>query len=103
MAESEDEEDKNNKDDDYAFSPQINFPRSNLVVNKKGTDFSLKKSIGGFQGMHRFEDGVKTMNMPSQVVEQWIDAVLKEDTVKLDETKKDGSSELTNLKGIGKF
>ena len=54
MAESEDEEDKKEKGDDYTFSPHINFPTSNLVINNKSKDVSLKKSAGGFMGMNRF-------------------------------------------------
>ena len=29
--------------------------------------------------MHRFEDGVKTLNVPSRVIEEWYDAVLAQE------------------------
>lgn len=53
--------------------PKINFPRSNLKLSK---DMSLKTVRGGL-GANRLESSTKSLDMPSQVIEQWIDAVLK--------------------------
>ena len=42
----------------------------------------MKKALAGFVGENRFEEGDASLDMPSQVIEQWLDAVLKEDDIK---------------------
>lgn len=58
-----------------SFSPAINFPSSHLVI-KDSVPVGLKTSKGGHIGAHRFEEGEDTLNIPSQVLEQWLDSVL---------------------------
>ena len=54
----------------------INFPNTNLKIGQNG-EISLKKVVTKEKGANRFETTTKTLDMPSQAVEQWIDAVLK--------------------------
>ena len=57
---------------------------------------SLKKVESTYRGAHRFEKGAKTIDMPSQVIEQWVDTVLAQDLE--DENKKKKKSDLINAK-----
>ena len=46
---------------------------------KNNTDISLKKTNAGHVGSNRFQEGQKSLNIPSFVMEQWLDAALAED------------------------
>ena len=66
--------------DAQSFIPHINFPKTNIKVGKN-MEVGLKRLSAGFIGTQRFEEGTEVVNMPGQVIEQWIDAVLKEEEV----------------------
>ena len=61
-------------------SPRINYPKTNLTF--KPNQIDLKKVKGRVEAgrgpAHRFAEGEKSNDVPAQVVEKWIDAVLKE-------------------------
>ena len=61
------------------FSPRINFPESNLVIGPKN-EIGLRTTQGGFQGVHRFQEGVEIVNVPARVIEEWFDAVLAQES-----------------------
>jgi len=63
------------------FNPVINFPSSHVVVSGD-KEVSLKRVKGGV-GSQRFEDTDKAVTLPSQVIEQWIDAVLQDDNLEV--------------------
>lgn len=68
------------------YSPKINFPSSNLSIGPDNK-VSIKKVNTGITA-NRLLAGEKSVDMPGQVVEQWIDAVLKDeedDPVEIDE------------------
>lgn len=61
------------------YSPRINFPGPNINVGPN-KEVEMKKIKSQFLGSNRFEKGNKAVNLSAQVIEQWIDAVLKEDS-----------------------
>ena len=47
----------------------------------------------GHIGVNRFEEGEKSLTIPNQVIEEWIDDTLRQDEEEKVQDKKDGNSD----------
>ena len=57
----------------------------------------------GHIGVNRFEEGEKSLTIPNQVIEEWIDDTLRQDEEEKVQDKKDGNSrQLPASKQAGK-
>ena len=60
-------------------APRINFPNTGLSFGPDQVGLKrVKGRVDAALPAHRFAEAEKTNDVPAQVVEKWIDAVLKE-------------------------
>ena len=61
-------------------SPRINFPNPSVNINNNTKEVTMKKVKGAAVTANRLDKtGEKDVSMPSRVVEEWIDIILKQD------------------------